>query len=880
MQHLSVNDIREKYLSFFESKGHLRLESFSLIPRDDPSILLINAGMTPMKKWFTGAEEPPRHRVTTCQKCIRTPDIARVGLTARHGTFFEMLGNFSFGDYFRSEAIPWAWELLTKVYEMPAERLYCTIFTDDDEACDIWRSVGMPDDHIFRFGKENNFWEHGTGPCGPCSEIFFDRGEKYGQESALEGISGDGDRYVEIWNLVFTQFDRLEDGSYVPLEHKNIDTGAGLERFAIVLQEVDNFFEIDNIRALLDKAAELAHLPYGSSEEGDVALRVIADHIRSGSMMIADGVVPSNEGRGYVLRRLLRRAIRYGRKIGMEGPFLDTLSEVVMQYSGKAYPNLVERKRQILDVLAREEESFNRTLEQGLALLQKDIDEAKSAGRSELSGEQVFRLHDTYGFPLDLTREISAEAGLRVDQAGFDAAMQKQKAAGREAQLKKAGSAWDKKALPESVDRKEATLFTGYDTLVDQAKLLHILQLGEEGFEEVEALGDGEEAWLIFDRSPFYAEMGGQVGDSGLIRGDGLHVKVLDTEKNGDSIWLHHAEIVDGALHQGDTYTLEVDRTRRLAIARNHTATHMLHKALRMVLGDHVEQAGSLVTDSYLRFDFRHFEAMRDEQLAAVEKIVNEAILADYPVLTEVMDLAAAKASGAMALFSEKYGDRVRVLSIGDFSRELCGGTHLGHSSQACYFRILSETGVAAGVRRIEAVTGAGAFALARSEADEVENSARILKTGDKHISEKVALLVEERKKLDKALKAEQSRQSAGQAAELVSQATEIKGIRCLLSRVQAESAEGLRELGDQLKNSLGDCFLLLAATVGEKVLWLAMASPKAVEAGFHAGKLIREVAKMTGGGGGGRPDMAQAGGRDASKIDAALAAAKERLAA
>lgn len=880
MKYFTVNEIREKFLSFFESKGCLRLPSFSLIPENDPSILLINAGMTPMKKWFTGAETPPSKRVTTCQKCIRTPDIDRVGLTARHGTYFEMLGNFSFGDYFKKEIIPWAWELLTKEFEIDPERLYATVYLDDDEAYDIWKNdVGLPESHLSRFGKEDNFWEHGVGPCGPCSEIFFDRGEAYGCGRADCKVGCDCDRFIEIWNLVFTQFDRQEDGSYLPLEHKNIDTGGGLERFAIVMQDAANFFEVDNIRAILNKTAEMAKAEYGRDDKTDVALRVITDHIRSTSMMISDGVVPGNEGRGYVLRRLLRRAARYGRLLEIPSPFLPTLAELVIAQNEDAYPELKERRELIMQVILREEESFGLTIQQGLSLLEQDMQKAREEKRTVLSGEDVFRLHDTFGFPLDLTREIAQENGFTIDQEGFDKAMYEQKSKGREAQLKKAGSAWDKKNLPESVNRAVKTEFSGYDLLEDKAELLHILVEEEGEIVDKAELNAGHEALLIFPRTPFYAESGGQLGDQGLITGSGVKVRVNDTEKNGDGLFLHRAYVEEGSLRRGDTLHLLVDRRRRLASARNHTSTHLLHKALREVLGTHVEQAGSLVTPDYLRFDFRHFQPMTEEELSLVEEKVNAAILEDFPVHTDVLSLDEAKQSGAMALFSEKYGDKVRVVSVGEYSKELCGGTHLKHSSQACCFHILSEGGIASGVRRIEAVTGQGAFAESRKVRRTLAESAALLRSGTEQIVDKIASLLEDRKRLEKELQAEKSRQSSAKAGDLSSRAEEINGLKVVLSELQANDPAILREAGDQIRSKLQEVVIILAAPSADKVLWLAMADKAAVAKGIHCGNLIREAARITGGGGGGRPDMAQAGGKDAGKISDAFAKLRQMIA-
>lgn len=877
MKYLSVNEIRERYLSFFESKAHLRKESFSLVPHDDPSILLINAGMTPMKKWFTGAETPPSKRVTTCQKCVRTPDIDQVGITARHGTYFEMLGNFSFGDYFKKEAIAWAWEFLTKNLEMDPARLYVTIFEDDDEAYEYWKAVGIDESHISRQDKSENFWEHGVGPCGPCSEIFFDRGEKY---SCGEGCSFpcECDRYIEIWNLVFSQFERQEDGTYLPLANKNIDTGGGLERFGVVLQEVDNFFDVDNIQAILQSAAKLSHTEYGKDDKTDIALRVITDHVRSSVMMISDGIIPSNESRGYILRRLLRRAVRFGRSLNMPSGFLSDLAVVAIEQSQDAYPNLLERKNIILTHISREEASFNKTLDQGLSLLEEEISKLKDAGKTCLDGKAIFRLHDTFGFPFDLTREIAAEQGIDIDKEGFQAAMEEQRAAGRKAQEIKSASAWEQISLPDSVSSDLKTKFTGYTELEDEGKLLHILQPAEKSFDEVKELSVGEKALLIFDQSPFYAEGGGQVGDRGEILGDNAKVDVLSTTKDGKGLFFHEVEVLDGTISQGESYKLKVDRQLRLATMRNHSCTHLLHKALRDRLGEHVEQAGSYVSEDYLRFDFRHFSAMTEEEIQDVEDAVNQAILDDLPISAEEMNMSAAKEKGAMALFSEKYGDVVRVLTMGDFSCELCGGTHLERTSQACYFRILSESGIASGVRRIEAVSGEAAMAKSKEEKNELLCSAKLLKLNDNNISKRVSKLLEDNKQLHKELEKIHAGQAAGQAMDLAASSEDIAGIKLVFGNLHVEDAASLREAGDNLKNQLGDCFVLLASAVEDKVIWLAMANPTAVDKGLHCGNLIRIAAKITGGGGGGRPDMAQAGGKDKSKIDEALAAVKEEV--
>ncbi|MFA6736244.1 MAG: alanine--tRNA ligase, partial [Saccharofermentanales bacterium] len=693
MQKMGLNEIREKYLAFFESKDHLRMRSFSLIPKNDPSILLINAGMTPLKPYFTGAQKPPSTRVTTCQKCIRTPDIERVGKTARHGTFFEMLGNFSFGDYFKEDAISWAWEFCTEVLMLPVERLAVTVYLEDDEAYDIWRDVvGLPESKIFRMGKEDNFWEHGTGPCGPCSEIFFDRGEDKGCKSPECNVGCDCDRFVEFWNLVFTQFNREEDGTYSALEKKNIDTGGGLERFACIMQGVDNLFEVDTVRAILDFVCSGIGVEYGRDEKTDVAIRVITDHARSTVMMISDGIIPDNAGRGYVLRRLLRRASRFARLLGKEEPFLYEAAKVVIRESAKAYPELSEKEAFILRVILKEEESFARTVDQGTQMLLEEM--KKLNGISIIPGDIVFKLHDTFGFPVDLTREIASENGFEIDHEGFLEAMRRQKEINREIALKKkTGAAWSSQGSLDGIDHNGPTRFTGYDELETRSVIEYIVRNGDEpGI--VEEAGTGEAVSVIVPVSPFYAQSGGQVGDTGVIRGDGFIIKIEDTVKTVDGVFLHNGNVEDGVALTGAEVSLEVDRRRRLSTARNHTTTHLLHKALRDVLGDHVSQAGSDVSPDRLRFDFTHFSAMTTEERAAVERIVNDEICADDPVVTDVMTVEEARGSGAMALFDEKYGDKVRVVSVGNFSKELCGGTHLESSSRACLFRIISESAV------------------------------------------------------------------------------------------------------------------------------------------------------------------------------------------
>ncbi len=885
MKPLGLNEIREKYLSFFETKGHLRLPSFSLVPHNDPSVLLINAGMTPLKPYFTGAQTPPSPRITTCQKCIRTPDIERVGHTARHGTYFEMLGNFSFGDYFKKEIIPWAWEFCTQVLEMPADRLYPSVYEEDDEAYAIWRDVvGVPEERLTRLGKADNFWEHGTGPCGPCSEIYFDRGPEYGCGAADCKVGCDCDRYVEFWNLVFTQFNREEDGTYTPLAKKNIDTGAGLERFACILQGVDNLFEVDTVRKILDTVCEKAHVDYGRDPKTDIAIRVITDHVRSTTMMISDGVLPSNEGRGYVLRRLLRRASRYGRMLGITDLFLTEIAAVVVELNQEAYPSLLEKQTYIMTVIRKEEEAFLRTVEQGTEILNGYIAEAREKGLTTLDGEQVFRLHDTYGFPLDLTREIAQDAGLVLDEAGFQTAMKSQREAARAATKAKTGTAWGGKELPaELLADTTSTAFVGYEELSATGTLLYLLKEDEEGTLQIvpEAFA-GDKVIAIFDRTPFYATSGGQVTDQGVLLSEGFFAHVTSVEKDAAGKFLHSITVNEGTLQAGREIGMRVGGSNRMSIARNHTSTHILQKALRTILGDHVEQSGSLVSADRLRFDFTHFQPISEDELRQVEEMVNEVILADMPVVTRVMKLEEARKLGAMALFGEKYGEEVRVVTVGDpqnpYSREFCGGTHLTHSSQACQFRILSETGIASGIRRIEAVTGLGAYVLAKSDKATLDAACESLKTTQDQLVRKIRAAIADVKTLEKELALMQEQKSAGLAEELADMADVINGVSVVVASIEAEDADALRTTADQVRDRFASCVVLLAAEKEGKLLFAAMASAPAIACGIHSGNIIRETAKAAGGGGGGRPDMAQAGGKDITKLADALAAARHTI--
>ncbi|MGB4609178.1 MAG: alanine--tRNA ligase [Saccharofermentanales bacterium] len=881
MKPLGLNEIRNKFLEFFASKEHLVMPSFSLIPQNDPSILLINAGMTPLKPYFTGAEKPPSLRVATCQKCVRTQDIDVVGQTARHATFFEMLGNFSFGEYFKDEAIAWAWEFCTEVLEMPEDKLYATVYLDDDEAYDIWhKKIGLPQEKIFRFGKEDNFWEHGTGPCGPCSELFFDRGPEHGCGDPNCTVGCECDRYIEFWNLVFTQFEKDETGNYIPLKQKNIDTGAGLERFASIMQNVGSIFEVDTVHAVLEAVCQIANVEYGKDDATDVAIRVITDHARSTVFMISDGIEPSNEHRGYVLRRLIRRAARYGRKLGISGLFLTDLAKIVIQQSRDAYPELTQREEEILRVLTREEKAFAKTIKQGSTILAEYLEKSKEAGQSGLSGEQVFMLHDTFGFPVDLTREIAAEQNLSIDLDGFNELMQEQKARARKATLENTDSAWDANALPDSVETDSPTEFLGYDLLEVDAEVNYVLQNTDKGLITAEKVKEGDQIIIITDRTPFYAESGGQVGDQGLMENSQTKINITNTTHNGDGIYLHQGEVAAGELSAGDCLTLKVDREKRLATARNHTGTHILHQALHQILGEHVDQAGSLVTPDRLRFDFKHHQPVTTAELNQIEDISNKIVLQDMPVTTEIMDLEQAKAGGARALFGEKYGDRVRVVSIGDFSQELCGGTHLKHSSQIGTIRIISETGTAAGIRRIEAVTGAAAYHRATQDSALIQEIREQLKAQPDNLLAKIEQLQTNQKELEKELEKVRSKQAANIAEELISQAESVGDFKVVLSKMSNAGAEQLRQTGDQIRNSFKQepAVIALVSESAGKVIWLIMATQQAVSAGVNAGNLIREAAKITGGGGGGRPDMAQAGGKNPEKIADALGYLKDAI--
>ncbi len=872
MEKMSLNEIRRRFLEFFESKGHFVESSYPLVPQNDKSLLLINAGMAPLKNYFTGAETPPNVRMATCQKCIRTGDIENVGFTSRHGTFFEMLGNFSFGDYFKEGSIKWGWELLTENLEMPAEHLWPSVYFEDDEAFAIWRDViGVPEEKITRLGKEDNFWEIGVGPCGPCSEIYFDRGEAYGcgHEDCKPGC--ECDRFVEIWNHVFTQFERTEAGEYVPLAKKNIDTGMGLERVACVMQDVDSIFEVDTIRSILDKVVEISGKEYGVERMTDVSIRIITDHMRACSFLICDGVMPHNEGRGYVLRRLLRRAARHGKLLGIEGAFLTDLVDEVVKVSGEAYPDLIKRHDYIKKILLIEEERFQQTIDQGLTILKDYIAEHENKGEKTLSGEQAFKLYDTFGFPLDLTKEILEEKGMTVDEAAFTKEMEEQRDRARSARNEGGDLGWEDDAfsgLPAEVTSK----FVGYDTVTEMGKVLAIST--ETGL--VEEAKAGEKVRVILDQTPFYPEGGGQVGDHGKLTVSDSLVKVTDTKKGSNGTIIHIGSVVEGSIKTEDSVVAAVDHERRLDVARNHTATHLLHQALKMVLGDHVEQAGSLVGSDRMRFDFSHFQAMTAEELAKVEAIVNEKIFMPHAVTTAFMGINEAKAMGAMALFGEKYGSEVRVVRVEDFSIELCGGTHLQNTSEVGVFKIASESGVAAGVRRIEVITGRKVYEYMNSVDNKLQRVADELKSNVTDVMDRVVQISADFKKLQKENESLKAKAASENSAGIIDKALDVNGFKLITEKLKGVDANTMRTMGDQIKDKLDKGVVVLASDLGGKVLFLVMVTDSAVKAGAHAGKLVGEVAKVAGGGGGGRPNMAQAGGKDASKIEEALKKAVE----
>ena len=866
MQYRSLNELREMYLKFFETKGHLRLPSFSLIPQNDPSLLLINSGMAPMKPYFTGEQEPPRHRVTTCQKCIRTGDIENVGKTARHGTFFEMLGNFSFGDYFKKEAIAWSWEFLTSPewVGIDPDRLYPSIYVDDDEAFEIWnKQIGIPAERIFRFGKEDNFWEHGSGPCGPCSEIYYDRGPEYGCGKPGCTVGCDCDRYMEVWNNVFSQFNNDGNGNYTELKQKNIDTGMGLERLACVVQGVGSLFDVDTVRSITNKVSEIAGKHYGDSEKTDISLRVVTDHIRSTVMMICDGVIPSNEGRGYVLRRLLRRAARHGKLLGIDRPFLSDVATTVIQESGGAYPELVEKQKYIHKVIENEEASFNKTIDSGLNILNERI---AAADGKELPAADAFQLYDTYGFPIDLTLEILEEQGMTTNREEFDRLMNEQRERAREDRKKMGDLGWQSEDL--GLDKSIKTRFDGHETLGESAKVLAIVNEGEPSG----AAAKGEKITVVLDHTPFYAEMGGQIGDHGILEGKNGVVTVSDVQKTKDGKYMHIGVVTEGEISVEDEVQAKVDAEYRQAICRAHTSTHLLQKALRKVLGDHVEQAGSYTANDHIRFDFTHFAALTAEELAQVETLVNEAILAGSPVITEEMSIDEAKKKGAMALFGEKYGAVVRVVQAGD-SVELCGGTHLDNTAKAGAFKIIGEASVASGVRRIEAVTGKAVLDYLNERQKLLTEAAAALKTSPNELPAKIEQTVGELRTMTKKIDKLNSRVASMQMVDLLNVSRDVKGVNVVATKLEDATAEVLRTMGDSIKEKAPNMVAVLSAVNDGKVSLLCVCGAEAVKKGAHAGKIIKEVAKMVGGGGGGRPDSATAGGKQPEKLEEALEA-------
>ena len=872
MEWTGLNELREKYLSFFESKGHLRLPSFSLVPQHDKSLLLINSGMAPMKKWFTGEETPPRKRVTTCQKCIRTPDIENVGKTARHGTYFEMLGNFSFGDYFKHEVIPWAWEFCTKVLEMDPEKLYISVYEEDDEAYDIWtKDIGVDPSHMVRFGKEDNFWEHGAGPCGPCSEIYYDRGEKYGCGKPDCKVGCECDRYIEFWNLVFTQFENDGNNNYSRLAHPNIDTGMGLERLACISQDVDNLFEVDTVQNIMKHIMKIAGVKYHDDEKKDISLRVITDHVRSTTMMISDGVMPSNEGRGYVLRRLLRRAARHGRLLGIDRPFLYEVAETVIKENDTAYPGLLEKHDFIINVIKAEEENFAKTIDTGLNMLEEMV---KNTDGKVMSGADAFKLSDTYGFPLDLTKDILDEKGMTVDEQEYTSLMTEARKKAREAHKDAGAEAW--KSSGNATKGMDKTPFVGYETLSGDSEILAVVVDGEKK----QAATEDDNITLVLSETPFYAESGGQVGDVGVIKGNGFEFTVENTTKTHEGVVLHHGYISDGeTVSCGDKVHAEVNRSVREATMRNHTAAHLLQAALRKILGTHVEQAGQLVNSEAVRFDFTHFSALSADELRKVENTVNEVIMSAVPVVTSEMPIDEAKKLGAMALFGEKYGDIVRVVKADDFSVEFCGGTHVKNTGSIGLFKIVSESSVASGVRRIEAVTGNNVMKYIDKSNELIAETAKNLKLTNYHeLASRAAALSAELKEKEREISSLEAEIAASKTADLMKDAKQIGGVRLVTADIGEAGADALRSLCDKALESGDDIIAVFAGKNAEKgtASFACRVGKKAIECGAHAGNIVREVARVAGGAGGGKPDSAMAGAKDISKIPEALKKASE----
>lgn len=869
MKYMGTNELREAYLKFFEGKEHLRLKSFSLVPKNDKSLLLINAGMAPLKPYFTGLQEPPKKRITTCQKCIRTGDIENVGKTSRHGTFFEMLGNFSFGDYFKEEVIPWAWEFITEVLKMPKDKLYVTIYLDDDEAFEIWKNkTDIDTNRIFRLGKEDNFWEHGAGPCGPCTEIHFERGVDVEPVKTAEEFvkASDEDRIIEFWNLVFTQFDGDGKGNYERLQNPNIDTGMGLERLATLMQGVENIFEIDTVKNILGKVSELSGVKYGEDATKDISLRIITDHVKSVTMMISDGVQPSNEGRGYVLRRLLRRAARHGRVLGIKGLFLKDIVDSVVENYGGEYEELIAKKDYIEKIVTLEEERFNETIDSGMGILLGYIEDLNKENKTVLSGEKAFKLYDTYGFPYELTEEILEEKNMTIDREAFDKEMQAQRERARSARGEFTYMGSEESPI-NSVDKDLEVEFVGYDKTECVGKIV-FLASDESVLEE---LKEGQKGYIVTDTTPFYAEMGGQVGDKGIIKGHSFEAYVYDTKKNVAGKTVHYVKVNSGVAKVGEEVELKLDTKRRNNICKNHTATHMLHEALKEVVGDHVNQAGSYVDDERLRFDFTHFQGLTEEEIQKTEDLVNEKIMETFNVETNLMTLEEAKAKGAMALFDDKYGDKVRVVEVADYSKELCGGTHVKNSGQIGLFKIIGESGVAAGIRRMEAVTGFTAIKYVEEKQNTLKKACASLKCNEKDILNKISSQASEIKEKEKEISELKAKLTSGAEDDILNSAKEINGINVIAYALEDVDGNALRDLGDKIRNKADKSVVVLVSKVNDKVNLVAMATKDAVSSGVHCGKIIKEVAQVVGGGGGGRPDMAQAGGKLPEKINEAV---------
>ena len=869
MKYMGTNELREAYLKFFEGKEHLRLKSFSLVPKNDKSLLLINAGMAPLKPYFTGLQEPPKKRITTCQKCIRTGDIENVGKTSRHGTFFEMLGNFSFGDYFKEEVIPWAWEFITEVLKMPKDKLYVTIYLDDDEAFEIWKNkTDIDTSRIFRLGKEDNFWEHGAGPCGPCTEIHFERGVDVEPVKTAEEFvkASDEDRIIEFWNLVFTQFDGDGKGNYERLQNPNIDTGMGLERLATLMQGVENIFEIDTVKNILGKVSELSGVKYGEDATKDISLRIITDHVKSVTMMISDGVQPSNEGRGYVLRRLIRRAARHGRVLGIKGLFLKDIVDSVVENYGGEYEELIAKKDYIEKIVTLEEERFNETIDSGMGILLGYIEDLNKENKTVLSGERAFKLYDTYGFPYELTEEILEEKNMTIDREAFDKEMQAQRERARSARGEFTYMGSEESPI-NSVDKDLEVEFVGYDKTECVGKIV-FLASDESVLEE---LKEGQKGYIVTDTTPFYAEMGGQVGDKGTIKGHSFEAYVYDTKKNVAGKTVHYVKVNSGVAKVGEEVELKLDTKRRNNICKNHTATHMLHEALKEVVGDHVNQAGSYVDDERLRFDFTHFQGLTEEEIQKTEDLVNEKIMETFNVETNLMTLEEAKAKGAMALFDDKYGDKVRVVEVADYSKELCGGTHVKNSGQIGLFKIIGESGVAAGIRRMEAVTGFTAIKYVEEKQNTLKKACASLKCNEKDILNKISSQASEIKEKEKEISELKAKLTSGAEDDILNSAKEINGINVIAYALEDVDGNALRDLGDKIRNKADKSVVVLVSKVNDKVNLVAMATKDAVSSGVHCGKIIKEVAQVVGGGGGGRPDMAQAGGKLPEKVNEAV---------